>query len=121
VIVHHCDARWVVEHLVADNSVDAFHVYFPDPWWKKRHHKRRLFSDTLVAALVRCLKPGGAVYVVSDVERIFAEATEKLEGAGLRHEPWARNAEDPAQSSYERKYRRQGRRLFQARFVNDSD
>jgi tRNA (guanine-N7-)-methyltransferase len=117
--VHACDARWIIEHLIADASVDAFHAYFPDPWWKKRHHKRRLFAGELAAALRRCLVPGGAVYVLSDVEIAFRDADESLRAAGLRAEPWSRAADDPAQSSYERKYRRQGRRLYQGRFVKN--
>jgi tRNA (guanine-N7-)-methyltransferase len=115
--VHHSDARWIVEHLVADASVDAFHLYFPDPWWKKRHHKRRLFGAPFADSLVRCLKPGGAAYLLSDVEAVFADGAEQLEAAGLKRRDWSRAADDPAQSSYERKYRRQGRRLYQARFA----
>ena len=119
--VHHCDARWVVEHLVADASVDAFHLYFPDPWWKKRHRKRRLFDCNLGGALRRCLAPNGAVYLLTDVEGAFGEGAERLVSAGLVRETWERASTDPAQSSYERKYRRQGRRLFQARFVKRAD
>jgi tRNA (guanine-N7-)-methyltransferase len=115
--VHQCDARWIVEHLIADASVAAFHLYFPDPWWKKRHYKRRLIGESFAAALVRSLETGGVVYLLSDVEGVFREGAELLEAAGLVPEPWLRPAEDPAQSSYERKYRRQGRRLYQARFA----
>ena len=41
----------MVRSLLAPASIDAFHVYFPDPWWKKRHHKRRLFQPELCEAL----------------------------------------------------------------------
>ena len=115
--VHHCDARWVIEHLVARASVDAFHLYFPDPWWKKRHQKRSFLAGPTVEALVECLKPAGTVYLLTDVDAIFTEAAERLCTAGLTQEQWSRTADDPAQSSYERKYRRQGRRLLQAKFV----
>jgi tRNA (guanine-N7-)-methyltransferase len=116
-LVHQCDARWILEHLVAGESVDAFHLYFPDPWWKKRHYKRRLLGEAFAGAIVRCLKPAGGTYLLSDVEAIFTAGADVLEAAGLRREQWSRAADDPAQSSYERKYRRQGRRLYQARFV----
>ena len=43
------DARDVLAHRVPDASLHAVHVYFPDPWWKKRHKKRRVFTETLVA------------------------------------------------------------------------
>lgn len=114
--VYQCDARWVIEHLIADESIDAFHAYFPDPWWKKRHHKRRLFTPSLAVALRRTLKPGGAVYLLTDVEVIFREACRRMSEEGLREHAWSRASDDPAQSSYERKYRRQGRRLFEGRY-----
>jgi tRNA (guanine-N7-)-methyltransferase len=117
--VHACDARWVIEHLVADEAIDAYHAYFPDPWWKKRHHKRRLFVPATVRALLRTLKRSGSVYLVTDVEIVFREAAAALAEAGFVAEPWTRPPDDPAQSSYERKYRRQGRRLLEARFKKE--
>jgi len=58
----------VIMNRIRDNSVSAFHIFFPDPWPKKRHHKRRLikrpFTDLLVAKLI----PGAYVYMVSDWE-----------------------------------------------------
>jgi tRNA (guanine-N7-)-methyltransferase len=119
--IHHCDARFIVERLIADASVAGFHLYFPDPWWKKRHHKRRLFAGDLAGALRRCLQPECAVYVLTDVEIAYRDAADSLQAVGLRMEAWERESDDPAQSSYERKYRRQGRRLYQARFVKDRD
>ncbi|MBI1818009.1 MAG: tRNA (guanosine(46)-N7)-methyltransferase TrmB [Deltaproteobacteria bacterium] len=71
--VLHADAGCVVEQLVPDNSVAAYHIYFPDPWWKRKHYKRRLFTPSFVAALGRSLAPGGRVYVATDVERYFQE------------------------------------------------
>ena len=49
----------------------AVHVYFPDPWWKKRHKKRRVFTEALVAQIERALEPGGELRVASDVEEYF--------------------------------------------------
>jgi tRNA (guanine-N7-)-methyltransferase len=116
-ILKRLDGRWCVEHLFADASVDAYHVYFPDPWWKKRHAKRRIFTPTFAAALHRTLKPDGCLYVITDVETRYREIVETLAEAGFVATPWAREAASPAQSSYERKYRVQGRRLCSARFV----
>jgi tRNA (guanine-N7-)-methyltransferase len=109
------DGAWIVRHLLAPASIDAIHVYFPDPWWKKRHHKRRLFQSELCATLAEVLVPGGGVYVVTDVVPLFTEIRERMEAAGFRTEPWERT--DTGSSSYESKYRKQGRRFEKARFM----
>jgi tRNA (guanine-N7-)-methyltransferase len=60
------DAVEVVEHLVPLASLAGVHVYFPDPWPKKRHHKRRLLQPPFVHALARRLAPGGYLHVATD-------------------------------------------------------
>lgn len=117
--IFHFDAGFIVRHILATASVDAFHLYFPDPWWKKRHHKRRLVTPEVATALRRCLMPGASVYVITDVASLFADIAEHLLDAGLAISDWTRDAASPAQSSYERKYRRQGRRLEQGRFTKE--
>jgi tRNA (guanine-N7-)-methyltransferase len=110
------DGRWVVSNLLPPTSVDAFHIYFPDPWWKKRHHKRRLFNKDFCRGLTRSIKEDGSVFIITDVQSQYRDMVGALAACGLVARTWQRNHEDSAQSSYERKYRRQGRRLFEARF-----
>jgi len=62
------DAVEVLHHEVADASVDEVRIYFPDPWHKKRHHKRRLVQPEFVALLARKLKPGGLLHLATDWE-----------------------------------------------------
>jgi len=64
-IVQH-DAVEVVEHMLAPDSLAGVHVYFPDPWPKKRHHKRRLLQPEFVALLTTRLAPGGYLHVATD-------------------------------------------------------
>jgi tRNA (guanine-N7-)-methyltransferase len=82
------DAACVVARLVPPASVAAYHVYFPDPWPKRRHHKRRLVTPAFAAAVARSLVPGGVVHVATDVRDLFDEIARVLGGAGLtpRHE-----------------------------------
>ncbi len=61
------DARVALPRFV-DASVARVFVHFPDPWWKKRHHKRLLLGDTVLGELVRVLSPGGELFIQTDVE-----------------------------------------------------
>ncbi len=66
-IVAH-DAVEVLEHRVPPASLDGIHIFFPDPWHKLRHHKRRLIQPPLVARLADRLKPGGYLHCATDWE-----------------------------------------------------
>ena len=70
------DARPLLALMLPPASVDACHIYFPDPWPKERHFKHRLFVPSFVSSLRRTLKPGGRLFVATDVapyaRRIFA-------------------------------------------------
>ena len=114
------DARWLLKECVAAGSVQALHVYFPDPWWKHRHRKRKLFTAEFAAACARVLLPGGSLYFVTDVEPYFEDTCTMVARQNL-----LRRAADaptaPASSAFlthfERKYRAEGRTIHQARFV----
>ena len=76
-IVQH-DAVEVLEHMIAPDSFDGAHIFFPDPWPKKRHHKRRLLQPPLVKLLASRLKPGGYVHVATDWEEYAQQILEVL-------------------------------------------
>ncbi len=61
------DARFDLPRLLQPNSVDVFHILFPDPWWKPKHQARRLFVPPFVDVLALLLKPGGILRVATDV------------------------------------------------------
>lgn len=64
--IYRHDAVEVLRDCVADGSLSEVRIYFPDPWHKKRHHKRRLIQPDFVALLCRKLKPGGRLHLASD-------------------------------------------------------
>jgi len=66
-IIEH-DAAAVAEKMIPACSLDAIHIFFPDPWPKKRHNKRRLIQAPFTLTLASCLKPGGYFYMVTDWE-----------------------------------------------------
>ncbi len=76
-IIEH-DAVEVLEKMIAPSSVDAFHIFFPDPWPKKRHHKRRLIKRPFTGLLAQKLVPGGYIYFVSDWAEYGEWALEEL-------------------------------------------
>jgi tRNA (guanine-N7-)-methyltransferase len=60
------DAVEVLRDMIADASLDGVHIFFPDPWHKARHNKRRLIQSPFIAKLVQKLKPGGYIHVATD-------------------------------------------------------
>jgi tRNA (guanine-N7-)-methyltransferase len=69
------DAKQVLRDFVAPGSVAAVHVYFPDPWWKARHKKRRVFTPEFAADAARAITGGGRLYLATDVEEYFGVMT----------------------------------------------
>lgn len=80
-VIQH-DAVEVLRHMITDASLDGVHIFFPDPWPKKRHHKRRLLQAEFVALLCSKLKPGGYLHFATDWEE-YAQWTLEV----LRAEP----------------------------------
>lgn len=76
-IVQH-DAVEVVEHMLAPDSLDGVHVFFPDPWHKARHHKRRLLQPRFAALLATRIRPGGYLHCATDWENYAEQMLEVL-------------------------------------------
>jgi len=73
------DAVEVVENMLPDNSLDGIHIFFPDPWHKKRHNKRRLIQAPFVAKLLPKLKSGGYIHLATDWEEYAQQMLEVLQ------------------------------------------
>jgi tRNA (guanine-N7-)-methyltransferase len=116
------DARIVLGRIVPSECLRAVHVYFPDPWWKTRHKKRRVFTDELVKAIERTLLPGGTLNVASDVAEYFGVIRGLIAASGRFCEQDLPTRDEPAHTldyltHFERKYRIEGRAIYQARYV----
>jgi tRNA (guanine-N7-)-methyltransferase len=77
-VMFHGDARVLFAQHIANNMCEAVHVYFPDPWWKKRHIRRRIMNPEFVQEIQRVLKPAGTLHFWTDVEDYFHMALETL-------------------------------------------
>ena len=77
------DAMDVLNHMIGPATLDGLHVFFPDPWPKKRHHKRRLLQPPLVNLLAQKLKSGGYIHVATDWEEYAHQVLEVLSGEPL--------------------------------------
>ena len=76
-IIQH-DAVEVLQHMLAESSLDGIHIFFPDPWHKKRHHKRRLIQPAFVELLASRLGPGGYLHLATDWEDYARQMLEVL-------------------------------------------
>ena len=99
---------------MAAESVQALHIYFPDPWWKQRHQKRKLFTAEFAAQCARVLAAGGTLHFVSDVVDYFEETCAMLAEQNLlrRAPPPPGTAE--FMTNFERKYCQEGRLIHRA-------
>ena len=117
------DAAYLVDRYIGEGTVDAYHVYFPDPWPKKRHRKRRLFrNEVWLDGLIRTLNSSrGRIHIATDYAEYFYEIHHRLthtpplvylppESLEIGHSP----------TSFEMKYRAEGRKIFRAAYEMNS-
>ena len=110
------DGGDLVRCRLAERSVWRMHIYFPDPWPKRRHHRRRLIQRDFIAAAWRCLAIGGQLIVVTDNLEYYRHIQAVLAGAeGLAIVPLPRMSDKDGElvgSNFERKYIAQGRLFY---------
>jgi tRNA (guanine-N7-)-methyltransferase len=113
------DAQIVVPKLFAPGSLAAVHVHFPDPWWKRRHIRRRLVTERFAIVLHEKLVPGGLLDVRTDVDERALELARIFESEGFenQHGEFAFGPTDPNEvpSSREVRYLASGQRVFRLR------
>lgn len=78
-VIRH-DAVEVMDNMLADGSLDGVHIFFPDPWHKKRHNKRRLIQAPFIEKLVKKIRPGGYLHAATDWEDYAIQIMEVFSG-----------------------------------------
>jgi len=110
-IIHH-DAVEVLERMIAPGSLDGIHMFYPDPWPKKKHNKRRFVRPGLSELLASRLSPGGYFYFVTDIEgyaRWSLEVLTRTPGLRNRYEDFAPPQEWRPETKFESHASRDGR------------
>ena len=117
-VIRH-DAVEVLEHMIAPASLDGVHVFFPDPWPKKRHHKRRLIQPPFVALLASRMKPGAYLHAATDWEEYAQQILAVLSAdPGLRNtaDGFAARPETRPETKFERRGLGLGHRVWDVVF-----
>ena len=112
------EALYAIEHLLPPLCVTTFYVFFPDPWPKRRHHRRRLFSNTFLDALYRILLPAGRIHVATDNGDYFEQIRGVFAGDERFEEEPAFVPSDQERSDFELIFLAQGGNI--GRIVNVS-
>jgi tRNA (guanine-N7-)-methyltransferase len=109
------DARLLVPRLFPPRSLAALHIQFPDPWWKTRHHKRRMIDVDFALVMRTLLAPGAVIDFRTDVAAYAREGEQTWIEAGFEKLP-----EQPPEvlSTRERRYAVTGQPVFRSRFRN---
>jgi len=112
------DGLDVLQRWIEPGSVRTLHIYFPDPWPKKRHRKRRIFRPALLELAATALRPAGELRVATDDPAYAEQIRELLASAPDRFRPHPWSPEDPERlpTNYARKWLRAGRTLWWARY-----
>ena len=111
------EAGYLVAKLVPPASVAVYHVYFPDPWPKRRHHRRRLFTAEFVGHVHRTLQEGGAVNIATDHAEYFSTIRQLMEKNGGFHETAPTVLPEEARTDFEREFLAGGITVHRCRYV----
>ncbi len=115
------DAERVFREQLPDAAARAVHVYFPDPWWKARHRKRRVMNPAFIAQIARVLAAGGSLHFWTDVEEYFHSALALLAECNSLSAPLP-VSEQPAmhdldyRTHFERRMRKHDLPVYRAEF-----
>ncbi len=120
-IIQH-DALEVLEAMIPDDSLAGYHIFFPDPWQKKRHHKRRMIQRPHTELLAQKLSPCGYIYFVTDWEEYARSALSELSqtpGIHNKFDGFAPHQEWRPRTKFEQKGLDAGRKIYEIIFEKD--
>ena len=110
------EANFFLTEFVQDASLSVLHIYFPDPWPKARHHKRRLIQEPFLRQIERTLIPGGRLQIVTDHQEYFEQIEAVVKQSNLSiidyNRPGSAAEGEFVGTNFERKYRREGRPFY---------
>ncbi|MGA2061101.1 MAG: tRNA (guanosine(46)-N7)-methyltransferase TrmB [Thermoguttaceae bacterium] len=121
-LVVQADALRIFKELLPDASIQAVHVYFPDPWWKKRHKKRRVMRESFLRDAERTLSSGGTLHFWTDVEDYFYTTLELIAACTALQGP-INSPETPAEhdmdyrTHFERRMRQTNEPVYRAEYL----
>ena len=119
--VVHGDGLRVFREFLPSDSLTAVHVYFPDPWWKARHKKRRVMNEGFLREVERTLTPDGTLHFWTDVEEYFQAALTTVAESTTLAGPFDVAEQAPAhdldyRTHFERRTRLQGQKVYRSEF-----
>ena len=120
-VMVHGDGLRIFRELLPDSSLAAVHVYFPDPWWKARHKKRRVMNEGFLKDVERVLEPNGVLHFWTDVEEYFQTTLELIGAATRLSGPFEVPEQAPQhdldyRTHFERRMRLHGEPVYRAEF-----
>lgn len=125
-LIVHGDGLRVFRELVPADSLAAVHVYFPDPWWKARHHKRRVLNEPFLRDVARTLRPAGRLHFWTDVREYFEATLELIATQNLLTGPLEVPEQPPEhdldyRTHFERRTRLHEEPVYRAEFVKPGE
>jgi tRNA (guanine-N7-)-methyltransferase len=111
------DAALVLQDIIPSDTLAAVHVYFPDPWWKRAHRKRRILRTEVLQLIESRLAPGGSLHFWTDVEEYYTSTLDLLAKTTALQGPMAvTEDETDYRTHFERRTRLHGDKVYRCEF-----
>jgi len=124
--VYYADAVEVLQRCIPDASLDVVQIFFPDPWPKRKHHKRRLIQERFVRSILPKLKPNGTIHLATDWQHyaehmmlVLSNMAELKNSAGVGQYA-NRSSQRPVVTKFEQRGRQCGREIWELQFLKSS-